>query len=351
MTTAATSAILNIRPMGYGPMPTLDPFLFCVYHVDNYPSAANDEMEAPRYGNGADFDPSADYRMYHGSTIPGFPSHPHFGFETITAVPQGMVDHADSLGNAGRYGNGDCQWMTAGKGCVHSEMFPLLNREKENPLVLFQIWLNLPKANKRTDPGFRMAWSENVPRYKNESGASVTVWLGNYFGFDTNHVPTPSSWAADLKNDVGVMHLVLQPGGALQFPAANEGKCVNRNLYYLEGKSGHMKINGEDVNERTILDVDASQQLEIEYSSTATSPGEFLILQGRPINEPVVQHGPFVTNTREEVQHVFMEYQRTQFGGWPWPRDDMVFPKEKGRFALNNGTENTPPDDGYCDTK
>lgn len=131
------------------------PFLFCVYHKDAYP-AGNERMEAPRRGNGQDFDPNADYRMYHGDRIPGFPQHPHRGFETVTVTMNGLADHTDSLGNAGRYGEGDLQWMTAGKGIVHGELFPLIHQDKPNPLRLFQLWLNLPKKSKMVDPCFRM---------------------------------------------------------------------------------------------------------------------------------------------------------------------------------------------------
>jgi redox-sensitive bicupin YhaK (pirin superfamily) len=166
-----------------GPFPTLDPFLFCVYHKDAYPPATNDSMTAPIHGDGSDFNPDAPYRMYHGDDIPGFPQHPHRGFETITATIEGLVDHADSVGNAGRYGQGDVQWMTAGAGVVHSEMFPLLNKESSNKLRFFQIWLNLPAKSKMVDPGFAMFWAHDVPTYESvEQKAKVTVWAGNYFG-------------------------------------------------------------------------------------------------------------------------------------------------------------------------
>ena len=136
MSKALGNAILNIQHLSNGPMPTVDPFLFCVYHKDKYPSG-NSAMEAPRVGNGMDFNPSAAYRMYHGEKIPGFPQHPHRGFETITATIEGLIDHADSVGNAGRYGMGDVQWMTAGGGVVHSEMFPLIHQEQDNPTRFF----------------------------------------------------------------------------------------------------------------------------------------------------------------------------------------------------------------------
>lgn len=149
---SSSSTILNLRALGSGPMPTLDPFLFCVYHKDEYPPSINDKMEAPRTGNGQDFH-SQPYKMYHGKRVPGFPQHPHRGFETITATMDGIIDHADSVGNAGRYGMGDLQWMTAGRGVVHSEMFPLIKQQQNNPTRFFQIWLNLPAAQKMVDPG------------------------------------------------------------------------------------------------------------------------------------------------------------------------------------------------------
>ena len=109
----SAAAILSRQPLGHGPLDTPDPFLFCVYHYDNYP-AGDKDMQAPKRGNGADFNPNAPYRMYHGDRVPGFPQHPHRGFETITATITGLIDHTDSLGNAGRYGDGDLCWMTAG---------------------------------------------------------------------------------------------------------------------------------------------------------------------------------------------------------------------------------------------
>ncbi|HHX82653.1 MAG TPA: pirin family protein, partial [Pseudomonadaceae bacterium] len=145
---------------------TLDPFLFCAYHKDSFP-AGNGELgpAASLAGRniGTDFELRDGWRMYHGDKVPGFPAHPHRGFETITVVRQGLVDHADSLGAAGRYGDGDVQWMTAGKGVQHSEMFPLLKEDSDNPLLLFQVWLNLPARNKLAAPHFAMFWADEIP--------------------------------------------------------------------------------------------------------------------------------------------------------------------------------------------
>ena len=142
--------IIDIQPMGFQ-WETMDPFLFCVHHEDYFPKGNEQMGPAESLAGrslGDDFIIKNGYRMYHGKKVPGFPGHPHRGFETITVVRKGLVDHADSMGASGRYGNGDVQWMTAGKGVQHSEMFPLLSQDKDNPLELFQIWLNLPGAKK-----------------------------------------------------------------------------------------------------------------------------------------------------------------------------------------------------------
>ena len=125
----ASRLVSCVEPLRAGPMSSCDPFIFCVYHNDQYPPG-DDKMQPPRRGNGADFSPGP-YRMYHGERIPGFPCHPHRGFETITATLTGLIDHSDSHGNSGRYGHGkwlttyttgltedlgDLQWMTAGSG-------------------------------------------------------------------------------------------------------------------------------------------------------------------------------------------------------------------------------------------
>lgn len=332
-------------------MPTVDPFLFCVYHKDQYPPG-NDQMEAPFVGNGSDFNPDAPFRMYHGMHIPGFPQHPHRGFETITAtLDDTIVDHADSVGNAGRYGKGDVQWMTAGRGVVHSEMFPLLETEKENANRFFQIWLNLPSRSKMVEPGFAMFWAPDVPIYHdNEKKARVILWSGNnYFHVAENNKPPLDSWATDPENDVCVWHITLEPGGALELPPAHKKESVNRSLFYIEGDEQQMYIDGQAIDSRVVIQVRADSTIELRYNAESTSrPGEFLLLQGRPIQEPVQQHGPFVMNTAAEIRQAFEDYSLTQFGGWPWPRDDMVFPRDKERFALVQGTESVPRSKQTC---
>jgi redox-sensitive bicupin YhaK (pirin superfamily) len=277
---------------------------------------------------GQDFIVQDGFRMYHGTSVPGFPGHPHRGFETITVVRTGLVDHADSLGAAGRYGNGDVQWMTAGKGVQHSEMFPLLRPDASNPLELFQIWLNLPKKSKFVAPHFKMLWAESVPKFSVEANGSVThveVLVGQLAGHKAASAP-PNSWAADLTNEVAIFNIHLEPGAEFNLPAASSG--VNRSLYYYEGEG--LQIDGQNFPSYHAADVLASEQSQLKNSQQVS---KVLVLQGKPILEPVVQHGPFVMNTREEIYQAFADYQQTQFGGWPWSRYDQVHDPKLGRFA------------------
>ena len=164
--------VLQTVPLGFQ-WSTAEPFLFCVHHLDEYPRANGrfgpDASLADRpIGN--DFAGIDGWRMYHGSTVPGFPQHPHRGFETITYVRRGLIDHADSMGAAARYGRGDVQWMTAGSGIQHAEMFPLLDSDNPNTMELFQIWLNLPAADKMVEPHFAMLWDADIPRPQSPAG-------------------------------------------------------------------------------------------------------------------------------------------------------------------------------------
>ena len=159
------SAIVATAPLGFQ-WKGLDPFIFTMHHYDEYP-AGGDQLgpTVPLSGRriGSDFSGQDGWSMYHGSVVPGFPQHPHRGFETVTVVRRGYVDHSDSLGATARYGGGDVQWLTTGAGIQHAEMFPLIREDEGNPLELFQIWLNLPPESKMVPPYFRMLWSEEIP--------------------------------------------------------------------------------------------------------------------------------------------------------------------------------------------
>lgn len=237
--------------------------------------------------------------------------------------------------------------LHAGEGVVHSEMFPLIEKERDNATRFFQIWLNLPRKNKLVEPSFAMFWNPQVPIYKTNN-VKVTLWAGHdYFDVVQTNSPPPASWASDPSNDVAIMHITLQPGGNLVLPKAHE-ENVNRSLFLIEGHGQGVLVDGEKQDQPVVLTMDSTKDVELKLPGKATEASEFLLLQGKPINEPVKQYGPFVMNTEAEIQAAFQDYGKTQFGGWPWPRDDMVFPREKGRFALVNGKETTPDDDETC---
>ncbi len=325
--------IKKVRPLGFQ-WETHDPFLFCVHHEDFFPKGNDDLGPADSLAGrnlGQDFIIKDGYRMYHGRKVPGFPGHPHRGFETITVVRDGYVDHSDSLGGKARYGHGDLQWMTAGKGIQHSEMFPLLHKDKDNRMELFQIWLNLPRKNKMVDPYYKMNWSEDIPvmEHKDSNGKQVRVEvLAGSWGESVAPKSTPDSWAADPKNCVGIYAIKLEAGATLTLPATEEG--VNRSLYFFEGEE--VSFNGTDIPKYHAADVIPTDSIQIVNGKTES---QILVLQGKPINEPVVQHGPFVMNTREEIQQAFMDYQKTGFGGWPYNIPDPVHGKEAKRFAIH----------------
>ncbi|MDX2023170.1 MAG: pirin family protein [Deltaproteobacteria bacterium] len=333
------SPIRRVKPLGF-PWETPDPFLFCVHHDDRYP--AGNELMGPAVSLagrnlGQDFEVKDGFRMYHGRVVPGFPQHPHRGFETVTVVRRGLIDHSDSMGAAARYGGGDVQWLTAGQGIQHAEMFPLLDRERGNHLELFQIWLNLPKADKMADPHFTMFWNHEVPRAvpTHSEGVEVTLVAGKL----ENHgppAPPPKSWASRPDADVAIWIVRLAPGAKWTMPAAATGS--NRILYFFAGHG--LRVAGQVIPDQHLVDVHADAALALEAGPSVT---ELLVLQGRPIAEPVAQYGPFVMNTRAEIQQAFADYQRTQFGGWPWPSEAPVHGREEGRFARHaNGRIERP---------
>ena len=332
--------IQSIRPLAFT-WETKDPFLFCVHHLDAYPKG-NEQMgpAASLSGRniGQDFDPKDGWRMYHGIDVPGFPVHPHRGFETVTVVLRGFVDHSDSHGASGRYGNGDVQWMTAGAGLQHAEMFPLLNTESDNPLHLFQIWLNLPKEKKFAQPHYKMLWADMIPTFKfedNRGKKTEIIIIAGQIGDVSAPPPAPDSWAADPANEAAIWIIKMEANASWTLPAASQP--LNRTLYFFEGKS--IKAAGTDISTNMAVDLLVDQDLVMQNGN---KDAQFLLLQGRPIAEPVVQYGPFVMNTQLEIRQAFEDYRRNQFGGWPWDRNDPVHPRDAERFAkYADGNEET----------
>jgi hypothetical protein len=316
-----------------GPWPTVDPFLFCVHHLDHYPASdgrlgPDADLSGRSIGN--DFSVLDGWSMYHGDHVPGFPRHPHRGFETVTFVRRGLVDHSDSMGATARYGRGDVQWMTAGKGIEHAEMFPLVDPDGPNPLELFQIWVNLPGRSKMVTPHFSMFWSEDIP-VADESDSSgtvrVTVAASEYRG----HIPPkppPDSWAALDDAEVTIWLAEIGAGAAWQVPAARNAGTVR--TLYVPHNSAPVRIGDEELPAGTAALVDTS-----EIRVTGLGDAEVLLLGGRPIAEPVAQYGPFVMNTQEEIHQAFTDYRDGGFGGWPWADSAPNHGPDAGRFAVH----------------
>lgn len=336
------SPVLSTFTLG-SQWPTLDPFLFCAHHKDAYPQGTADlAPNASLAGHtiGSDFDNSDGWNMYHGTVVPGFPQHPHRGFETITYMLEGVLDHADSLGATARLGPGDAQWMTAGAGVQHSEMFPLVNQDSPNPMHMFQIWLNLPAEDKMVDPYFTMLWDESMPtlNHVDDKGLStdVTILAGSLQGVEPPLPPT-NSWASRPESDLGVWHVTMTAGATWSLPAA--GQETLRALYLFEG--GPLQLDAEVLP--------PAHGAQINPDATVIKAGdqgaEFMILQGRPIGEPVARYGPFVMNTNDEIDAAYRDYQQTQFGGWPWPHPAPNHGPIRGRFAVHaDGRLETAPE-------
>jgi hypothetical protein len=265
--------------------------------------------------------------MYHGDVVPGFPQHPHRGFETVTVVRRGYVDHSDSLGATARYGEGDVQWLTTGTGIMHAEMFPLIDPTGPNPLELFQIWLNLPPESKLVPAHFGMLWGEDIPTVTTSPGVNVDVIAGSIDGHRPPS-PPPNSWASRADSHLAIWLIRLEPGASWALPAAPAG--VNRMLHCFEGSE--VKVGSVDLEARIGARLRSEIPCPIENRGT---PAELLLLQGRPIGAPVFQLGPLVMNSAEELQIAVQDYHRTQFGGWPWSRRDPVHDRSEGRFAIH----------------
>jgi redox-sensitive bicupin YhaK (pirin superfamily) len=326
--------ILSLVELGAPPWPTFDPFLFCVHHHDEYPAgnAALGPVASLAGRNlGEDFAGKDGWRMYHGEIVPGFPRHPHRGFETVTITRRGYVDHSDSLGATARYGEGDVQWLTAGAGICHAEMFPLLDTAAANPTELFQIWLNLPAKSKFAAPHFSMFWNGQIPErdFSDADGKRTRVRvIAGHLGDALALPPPPDSWAARADAAVTIWSIRMAPGARWQLPAGAAGS--DRTLYFFAGSG--LRVGSRDIPPATAVRLRAGTAPVLTSGATET---EVLLLGGQPIGEPVAAYGPFVMNQRSEIAQAMSDYRRTEFGGWPWPKADPVHARDSGRFAVH----------------
>lgn len=323
----SAASIYAIQPIQFR-LDLKDPFIFTAHHRDAYPKA-NAEMgpATPALHE--------EYNMYYGDSVPGFPEHPHTGFETITLVESGTVDHFDSLGNAGRYAAGDVQWLTTGNGVQHCEMFPLLHEDRDNPLELFQIWFNSSPEQKKQNADYKMLWREQIPHVfaADTEGrkADIRVISGQFK--DTQAIPRPPhSWAAAAENKVNIYMITLDPEAELVIPATTA--TSTRFCYFYQGKS--LNVEGQEVPAKHLLELQPDAEIHLK---NGLLEGRILWLEGEPIGAPIAMRGPFVLNTTAELDAAFRRYRVTQFGGWPWPSPAPVFNREQVRFATYNGGE------------
>jgi len=226
--------------------------------------------------------------------IAGFPDHPHRGFETVTYMLSGLMRHRDSAGHEGLLGSGGVQWMIAGRGVIHSE----IPEQKDGVMEGFQLWLNLPAQNKMAEPWYRDYPNEVIPEYVTEEDVTVRVIAGSSNGVSgvvAREITEP------LYLDVHA------PAGATfetAIPATH-----NAFIYVYRGavKVGDTQV---DVRRMGILSNAAGAD---GMRVTATKDARFILVAGKPLNEPIVQYGPFVMNTQEEIHQALDDFRNGRF--------------------------------------
>jgi redox-sensitive bicupin YhaK (pirin superfamily) len=244
------------RSLGQSNYARLDPFLM----LDEFSS-----------------DDAADY-------IAGFPAHPHRGFETVTYILDGHMLHEDHLGNKGNLKSGGVQWMSAGRGIIHSEM----PQQERGRMRGFQLWINLPAKDKMKPASYRDLQASDIPELELSGGGKVRVIAGEYAG--TRAPVVPGATDATYFD----VHL---PAGAAFTHAVKDG--YNAFAYVYEGA-----LEGIPAHSAAVFSSDGEVQVR-----AGSNGARFLLLAGRPLGEPVVQYGPFVMNTREEIEQAIRDYQ------------------------------------------
>jgi redox-sensitive bicupin YhaK (pirin superfamily) len=229
----------------------------------------------------------------------GFPDHPHRGFETVTYVLEGEMEHKDSFGHHGSIGAGDVQWMTAGSGLVHSEMPGAGLLRTGGRLHGFQIWVNLPKRDKMIAPHYQELKAAQIPSVE-RAGVTARVIAGSAFG---------THGAVETRTPITYLHLTLAPGASYTHSASR----IQNVLVYVMGGEATIANHDRPVKEGHAA-LFAHDGDEIQLANPGESPLDVLLLTGEPLNEPVARYGPFVMNTREEVYKAFDDYRKGKMG-------------------------------------
>jgi quercetin 2,3-dioxygenase len=225
----------------------------------------------------------------------GFPWHPHRGIETITYMLKGRMEHGDSLGNQGAIGAGDVQWMTAGGGIVHQEM----PKQESRGLWGFQLWANLPAANKMMKPRYQEVQAGDIPEAKLENGGSAKVIAGEIGG-----VRGP---VKDIVTEPEYFDITLPPGADFSHPVA---KGRNVFAYVIQGQGRFGLSPGQTIGTEELVVFGQGDLVRVVGSDEGV---RFLLVSGRPIKEPVAWRGPIVMNTEQELNQAFIEYEEGTF--------------------------------------
>jgi redox-sensitive bicupin YhaK (pirin superfamily) len=236
----------------------------------------------------------------------GAPDHPHRGFETVTYLLDGEMEHRDSYGGGGVIRGGDTQWMTAGAGLVHSEM-PTEKMMREGGLLHgVQIWVNLPKRDKRAEPRYQDITGDQLTLFRNDDGTAVVRLiagdLAGQHGPGNTHTP------------IVLAHATLEPGAhlALDWP-----KEFNALVYVLSGAGRVGGPDGRALSSGQVAALGAGDVVVLDVHADSTEPLEVLLLGGQPIREPIVSYGPFVMNTKSEIIEAMDDYQAGKMGSIP----------------------------------
>jgi quercetin 2,3-dioxygenase len=231
--------------------------------------------------------------------IGGFPDHPHRGFETVTIMKAGRMRHHDSVGNTGLLEPGSVQWMTAGRGIIHSEM----PEQEEGRMAGFQLWVNLAAKDKMQPPAYRDVPPAGVPSVEFEGGVRVRVIAGATHGV-TGAVTRPTT-------EPLVLDITLPPGTAIEIPLP-----AGHNAFAYAYGGGTLQVGGESASpvasEHMAILANDAQADGVRFAAPAdqAAPSHVLLVAGRPLHEPIAQYGPFVMNSVQEIQQAVTDFQR-----------------------------------------
>ena len=231
----------------------------------------------------------------------GAPDHPHRGFETVTYMLEGRMQHKDSRGNAGKLTPGDVQWMTAGSGVVHSEMPELDFAKNGGRLHGFQLWVNLPKRDKMTKPRYQEIPSANIPVGTSEDGlVRVRVIAGESLG---KHA------VIETHTPIMYLHFTIQPGGRVTQPVPSE---YNTFAYVIACEGSFGREFERATRGQMVMFAADGESISIE--NKGSHPLDLLVIGGVPLGEPVARYGPFVMNTRAEIYEAFEDFRSGRMG-------------------------------------